>query len=156
MTQLNVTDLCKNITETFRSIPELRTVYDIDQILDSIPPNDMPLLMVYPNETTADEQSGTQMTTFGGGAIRPIQVEGIVIACDVYIGTQGGLPVLDAITSMLKIWDAVNEKVRLQTIKPYFGDVQIKAFSWTLERSTLIYNQKPYWGLTLELTITEF
>jgi len=156
MTQLDVKTLCLNITETFRVVPELKVIQDINDITDSIPPGDMPLLMVYPNETEGSSSSETQGKTFGGGANRPVQIEDTTISIDVYIGIAGGVPLRDILAQLIDVWNALNEIIRAQTIQPYFGDSQIKSFQWTMTRSELRFAGVPHYGISIDLSVREF
>ena len=156
MTQLDERQLCSDIAETFREVANLNRVQDVDEITDTIPEGDMPLLMVYPATTEGDAFGGTQMSSFGGGINRPVQVETCVIDVDIYIGRITGMPFQEAMDLLFQVWAAVKTIVRNQTVKPYFNNAQIQSFQWSMERGTLSFSGADYYGFTLQLSFTEF
>lgn len=156
MTQLNIKTLCNNISNTFRAMKLTTIIYDIDEIKDNIPPDDMPLLMVYPETSEGDTTGSTQQTTFGGGANRPVQNEEATINVDIYVETIGGKPINEWLPNLIDAWDEVLTFIRAQTIQPYFGDEQIKAYQWDIARVELKYSGQSFSGIQVSLSIREF
>lgn len=156
MTQLNIKTLCQNISDTMRQLQLTNDVYDIDEIKDHIPDGDLPLLMVYPETSEGDTASGTQMSTFGGGANRPVQVEDSSINVDIYIAPVGGKPLQESLVILVDVWNEVLTLVREQTVKPYFGDSQVSSFQWEMTRVEFQFSTMRYHGIQLQLSFTEF
>lgn len=144
------------IAAKLKPIKKIHRVQDVDQITESIPPADLPLLMIYPNSISGDTLGSTQMSTFGGSANQiPVVVEDAIITCDIYIA-QVGANLAESIKDLTEVFDDVLEVVRAETTQPYWGSDLIKSYQWDMERGIIEYAKVSYFTITLTLTIREF
>jgi hypothetical protein len=156
MTVLNVEGVCTSIADTFAAVADVNLVWNIDEILDNIPDGDMPLLMVYPESTEFDVGSGTQMTTFGGGAKRPVVQEETTIRADTYVSKVGGKPLREVLLLQTQLWDVLKSTLSAQTVKPYFGNEQIKSFQASMSRVIFPFSSYTFYGIQIDIVIREF
>lgn len=156
MAQIEIAPLCTAISDRFRGVAPLRRIEDATEITETIPPGDMPLLIVYPESHEAATNSGTQMNTFGGGANRPVIQEEPLIHVDVYLGLIGQANLAEVLGKMMECWDAMANVFRSETVQPYFGYEHIKSFQWSISRVELRFAGNRYWGMSGELTIRSF
>lgn len=156
MTLLNIEGICTSIATTFTTVADLNLVWNIDDILDNIPDGDMPILMVYPESTSFDVGSSTQMTTFGGGSKRPVIQEETTIRADVYVAKVGGKPLREVLPLQTQLWDVLKTELSAQTVKPYFGNEQVKSFQPSMNRVLLPFSSYNYYGIQIDIVIREF
>lgn len=151
-------DICDGIRDTVGAAAGIKRVQSVDEITESIPEMDMPLLMVYPQAWGADTGGETQKSSFGSSPL--IQASPVYVA-DVYIPSKSGIA--ESFGVLVNVADEIDLLIEAQTTLPLFGVLAddgitkaIKSFQWTGERVTLEYASVNYDGIRYTFTMSIF
>lgn len=148
--------ICDGIRDTLNA-EGIKRVQSVDEITESIPEGDMPLLMTYPQSWGADTGGDTHKSSFGGSPL--IQASPVYVA-DVYIPSKGSIA--ESFGLLVTIADQCDLLIEAQTEPTLFSVLDdannpaIKSFSWTGERVTLEYAGVNYPGIRYTFTMSIF
>jgi hypothetical protein len=127
-----------------------------DELTESIPPGDMPLLQVYPEGNPGVAVGGTtDRTSFGGG----VRVQQYVIHADYYARQRSHID--EDMKALVDGIDAMEAVLVTENLKPYFGlsddagNDAIESFNWSWSRVTFVYGdaQTPYVGARFVINV---
>ncbi len=149
------TTLNTSIENTLATATGITRAQDLDEISESIPNADMPLLMVYPDNWASATDSQTNKNTFGGVVDDPLQRKSIVFNVDVYIA-QVGAKFSESMVSYATIAQAITDVLNAELLKPLFSDAAIENFTWSAERVVLNYSNVDYIGIRFTITLEIF
>lgn len=122
-----------------------------DEIPTGLPPNDFPLLMVYP-ESGEVTDTETDRATFRGGA----RQYDFVVHADLYAGPVQ--PFGERMGTFVTMIDAMMDTLEDQTTASFFGLEGVRAFHWTWARTIFTYGegQPQYLGARFVIDVRVF
>lgn len=120
------------------------------EIEESIP--DPAIVQVYFVSLETSYNSGTDRKSFGADIRQTL----ITVYVDVYAQTRSHIG--EDLSRLLDLVDAVQDRLELVTVKPYFALVGIGAFQWRADWATLKYGvpEVSYTGVRFTLSLTVF
>lgn len=149
--------ICDGIRTTLGAAAGIKRIQSVDEITESIPEGDMPLLMTYVQSWGADTGGDTQKSSFGSSPL--IQSSPVYVA-DVYIPSKGSIA--ESFGVLVTIADQCDLLIEAQVGITLFGvldsasNAAIKSFSWSGERVTLEYADVNYPGIRYTFTMSIF
>lgn len=142
MATYTIASICTNIHETFEEIAEINRVFNYDEIPDSIPNMDLPLIMVYPNLISPmSGGSETQVFSFGGGSTK-MAIKEFVFIADLFVKQRANFN--ESLIALVPLAQIVLDKVEAQPTRAPFGDEAISSFQFEGERSVINYGDADY------------
>lgn len=148
--------ICDGIRDTVGAAASIVRSQSVDEITESVPPGDMPLLMVYPQSWGADVGGDTQKSTFTGSVIQSSPV----YHADIFIPKKGSIK--DSFGLLVQVADECDLLIEAQKSPTLFGVLDsasnpaIKSFGWTGERVTIEYAGENYAGIRYSFTLRIF
>lgn len=144
--------LCDAVDSTLSDVDGLRTHLAYDELKESLDTSDLPALQTYPDSFNPDMGSSTDRTAFRAG----LQYQELVIFIDHFDRVRSHIN-LD-MKAAVEGADAIIDVLEAQTGavgEAMFGNSNIKSFSWSWQRRTLVYGNKRFAGgrFTLRLRI---
>lgn len=148
--------ICDGIRDTIGVAASIKRKQSMDEITESVPEGDTPLLMVYNQSWGADTGGDTHKSTFTGSVIQssPIYV------ADIFVPKKGSIA--ESFGLLVQIADECDLLIEAEKIPTLFGVLDsaskpaIKSFSWTGERVTIEYAGTNYAGIRYTFTMSIF
>jgi len=149
---ITIAQICDAIESTLGAATGITRSQSYDELTESIPTGDTPLLQVYPETVRANATGETDRSSFRGG----VRQTEIVILADLYAQQRRHMG--EDMEALVDGIDAIIDVIEDQDTKSYFGLAGIQAFSWRGERVTFVYGdaQQPYVGMRFYFTLRIF
>lgn len=148
--------ICDGLRDTIGAAASIIRSQSVDEITESVPPGDTPLLMIYPQSWGADTGGDTQKTTFSGSVIQSSPVYN----ADIFIPKKGSIK--ESFGLLVQVADECDLLIEAQKSPTLFGILDsankpaIESFSWTGERVTIEYAGETYAGIRYTFTMSVF
>lgn len=151
---VTIEQLCDAVATTLGAAASIVRTQSYDELTESYPPGDLPLMQVYPESGEQDPFSGqTAQSSFRGVT----RVTEVLLHVDVPCRARSHLG-LD-MASVLSVVGEVVTILEAQKVKPYFGQDRIMGFRWQWQRVTFMRDGTPevkYLGFRVLLWLKVF